>query len=99
MVEHNRLVGNHIGIYAVGRSDTVGHNDITRSSYFGTALQDGSFTVRGGRIEGGAGGVAVVAASADTKAVLDGVRIGRTSGAPVRTFECCGFTATVAVRP
>lgn len=99
VVEHNRLVGNHIGIYAIGGSDTVGHNDITRSSYFGTALQDGSFTVRGDRIDGGVGGVAVVAASADTKAVLDGVRIGRTSGAPVRTFECCGFTATVTVRP
>ncbi|MGW6143087.1 hypothetical protein ACWFRM_27975 [Streptomyces sp. NPDC055144] len=92
VVKGNRLAGNHIGIYAVGGSDSIGHNDITRSSYFGMALQDGSFTVRKDRIEGG---VAVVAASADTKALLDGVRIKRTSGAQVRIFECCGFTATV----
>ncbi len=45
VVEHNRLIGNHVGIYAVGGSDSIGHNDITRSSYFGMALQDGSFTV------------------------------------------------------
>jgi hypothetical protein len=31
--------------------------------------------------------------------VLDGARIKRTSGAPVRTFECCGFTAEATVRP
>ncbi|MFF2513961.1 hypothetical protein [Streptomyces sp. NPDC058086] len=70
----------------------------------GTVVRDdrlagnGPFTVRNDRIEGGVGGVAVVAASADTQAVLDGVRVKRTSGAPVRTFECCGFTATATVR-
>lgn len=48
---------------------------------------------------GAVGGGAVVAASADTKAVFDGPRIKRTSGAAVRTFEWCGFTATATVRP
>ncbi|MFD8001615.1 hypothetical protein [Streptomyces mirabilis] len=41
----------------------------------------------------------LVAASADTKAVFDGPRIKRTFGAPVRTFEWCGFTATATVQP
>lgn len=68
---------------------------VTRSTV-SMALQDGSCTVR---IGGGVGGVAVVAASADTKTVLDGPRIKRTSGAPVRTFEWCGFTATATVQP
>ncbi|MFC9292759.1 nitrous oxide reductase family maturation protein NosD [Streptomyces sp. NPDC057011] len=45
VIEHNRLTGNHVGIYAVGGSDSIGHNDIIRSSYFGMALQDGSFTL------------------------------------------------------
>ncbi|MEV4450361.1 MULTISPECIES: hypothetical protein [Streptomyces] len=63
------------------------------------ALRDGSCTVRDDRIGGGVGGVAVVAASADAKTVLDGPRIKRTSGAPVRTFEWCGFTATATGQP
>jgi hypothetical protein len=71
---------------------------VTRSTV-SMARQDGSCTVRDDRIGGGVGGVAVVAASADTKTVLDGPRIKRTSGAPVRTFEWCGFTATATVQP
>ncbi|SFG47012.1 hypothetical protein [Streptomyces mirabilis] len=61
VVRDNRLAGNRIGIYAVGGSDRVGNNHITRSSHFGMAL--------------------------------------RTSGAPVRTFEWYGFTATATVQP
>ncbi|MCJ1677640.1 right-handed parallel beta-helix repeat-containing protein [Streptomyces sp. APSN-46.1] len=99
VVQHNRLVGNQVGIYVAGGGIDIGHNDIQRSSYVGIALQDGSFTVRKDRIRGGVHGVAVVAASVDTHAVLDGVRITQTSGAPVETFECCGFTATATVNP
>ncbi|MFG2292617.1 nitrous oxide reductase family maturation protein NosD [Streptomyces sp. NPDC048603] len=98
VVRDNRLVGNQVGIYLAGGSIDVGGNDIRRSSYVGIALQDGPFTVRNDRIDGGVHGVAVVAAFADTNAVLEGVRIRRTSGAPVQTFECCGFTATATVR-
>ena len=58
------------------------------------ALQDGSITAKHDRISGGAGGVAVIAAFADTLAVLDHVKIAGTSGLPVQEFECCGFTAT-----
>ncbi|WP_406165081.1 hypothetical protein [Streptomyces sp. NBC_00996] len=65
----------------------------------GMALQDGSFTVRNDRIKGGVHGVAVIAASVDTSAVPDGVLITRRSGAPVQTFECCGFTAMATVKP
>ncbi|MFF3457984.1 nitrous oxide reductase family maturation protein NosD [Streptomyces sp. NPDC002730] len=99
VVQHNSLVGNQVGIYAVGGSIDIGRNDIVRSSFVGMALQDGQFTVRKDRIEGGVHGVAVVASSVDTNALLDGVRIKRTSGAPVQTFQCCGFTATATVRP
>jgi hypothetical protein len=99
VVQHNRIVGNHVGIYAAGGAIDIRHNDIQRNSFVGIALQDGSFTVRKDRIKGGVHGVAVVAESVDTNAVLHGVRITRTSGAPVRTFECCGFTATATVKP
>ncbi|MEU0371043.1 right-handed parallel beta-helix repeat-containing protein [Streptomyces sp. NPDC006283] len=93
VLRHNRIVGNQVGIHVSGGAADIGHNKIRRSSYVGIALEDGSFTVDRNRIRGGVHGVAVIA-SADTRAVLDGVRITRTSGAPVQTFECCGFTAT-----
>lgn len=99
VVQHNRIIGNQVGIYvAVGGID-IAHNDIRRSSYVGIALQDGSFTVRKDRIDGGVYGVAVIASAVDTNGVLEGVRITRASGASVRTFECCGFTATATVKP
>lgn len=99
VVRHNRLVGNQAGIYVAGGGMAIDQNDIKRSSYVGMALQDGTFVIPKNRIEGGVHGVAVIAASVDTNAVLDGVRIERTSGAPVQTFECCGFVATATVRP
>ncbi|MFJ8073099.1 right-handed parallel beta-helix repeat-containing protein [Streptomyces sp. NPDC096176] len=97
VVRHNRIVGNQVGVSVAGGGVDISHNNIRRNSYVGIALQDGSFTVRKDRIEGGVHGVAVVPKAVDTHAVLDGVRIGRTSGAPVQTFACCGFTATAAV--
>ncbi|MFB7178843.1 nitrous oxide reductase family maturation protein NosD [Streptomyces sp. NPDC056257] len=99
VLQHNRLVGNQVGIYVAGVGLDIADNDIQRSSYVGIALQDGSFTVRKGRIKGGVHGVAVIASVVDTNAVLEGVKITQTSGAPVQTFECCGFTATATVKP
>ncbi|MCP3754006.1 nitrous oxide reductase family maturation protein NosD [Streptomyces sp. TBY4] len=99
VLEHNRITGNQVGIYVAGTGLTIGNNDLRRNSYIGIALQDGSFTLRKDRITGGTHGVAVIAATTDTDAVLDGVKITQTSGTPVRTFECCGFTATATVNP
>ena len=93
VISHNLLFGNQVGMYLF-ESAQISHNILWNNSYFGMALQDGSFTARHDRISGGAGGVAVIAAFADTLAVLDHVKIARTSGPPVQEFECCGFTAT-----
>ncbi|GAA0274041.1 hypothetical protein GCM10010302_09580 [Streptomyces polychromogenes] len=93
-VTRNRLVGNQLGIYAFGTMET-GHNTIVDSEYFGIAFQDGRFTAVKDTIRGGVGGVAVVASAVDTTARLDQVRITKISGDRTRTFECCGFTATV----
>ncbi|MFB6520681.1 nitrous oxide reductase family maturation protein NosD [Streptomyces sp. NPDC056401] len=99
VIEHNRITGNQVGIYVAGTGLTIGGNDLRKNSYVGMALQDGSFTLRKDRITGGVHGVAVIASVVDTNAVLDGVKITQTSGAPVQTFECCGFTATATVKP
>ncbi|MER7770606.1 right-handed parallel beta-helix repeat-containing protein [Kitasatospora sp. NPDC096140] len=97
VITGNSVNRNQVGIYAVGSAD-LSRNSLTDNDYFGMALQDGTFTVRQHRIEGGVGGVAVIAATADTTATLDRVSIRRTSGAPVQIFECCGFTATATTR-
>jgi Right handed beta helix region len=93
LVTRNRLFGNQIGIYAI-ESAQIAHNIISGNDYFGMALQDGSFIESHDLVTGGVGGVAVVAASANTLAALHGVKIANTSGPPVQKFECCGFTAT-----
>lgn len=94
VISHDLLLGNQVGIY-VGESAELSHNALVNNDYFGIAFQDGSFTSSKDLIVGGVAGVAVIAAFADTTAILDKVKIAGTSGAPVQTFECCGFTATV----
>jgi Right handed beta helix region len=98
VIAQNLLYGNQVGMYVLD-SATIRQNVLLNNDYFGIALQDGSFSVSNSRINGGDGGVAVIAASADTEATLDGVKIAGTSGAPVREFECCGFTATTIGGP
>jgi nitrous oxidase accessory protein NosD len=97
VISHNLVYDNQVGIY-VGGAAALDHNTLSNNSYFGLALQDGSFTASHDSISGGTGGVAVIASFVDTLAVLDHVKIARTSGAPVQEFECCGFTATAIVK-
>jgi hypothetical protein len=94
VITQNLLYGNQVGIYAVDTAQ-ISHNTFADNHYFGMPLQDGSFTASHDKISGGVGGVAVIAAFADTEAILDKVKIAGTSGTPVQKFECCGFTATV----
>ncbi|MFD4506690.1 hypothetical protein [Streptomyces sp. NPDC058457] len=44
-------------------------------------------------------GIGVIADAVDTTGTLRGDRIRRTSVAPVREIQCCGFTATAVVKP
>lgn len=97
-IRDNLLVRNQVGIYTGPPAQLSGNVSIA-NDYFGLALQDGQFTARRERIIGGEGGVAVIAASEDTTAVLDRVRVVGTVGPPVQKFECCGFTATVVGGP
>ncbi|MCB5163919.1 right-handed parallel beta-helix repeat-containing protein [Streptomyces bambusae] len=96
-VTRNRLVGNQLGVYAFGNVETS-HNTFVDSTYYGIAFQDGTFTSVKDTIRGGAGGVAVIASSVDTTARLDRLKTTGLSGDRTRTFECCGFTATVTDR-
>ncbi|MER7468729.1 right-handed parallel beta-helix repeat-containing protein [Streptomyces sp. NPDC097981] len=97
VVTRNLLVGNQLGIYGFGTMETS-HNTITDSEYFGAAFQDGTFTADKDTIRGGGGGVAAIASAIDTTVRLDRVRITHVTGDRTRTFECCGFTATVTTQ-
>ncbi|MFE5773288.1 right-handed parallel beta-helix repeat-containing protein [Streptomyces sp. NPDC056485] len=94
VVTRNRLVGNQLGVYGFGTLETGG-NILIDNEYFGLAFQDGTFTSVKDTIRGGGGGVAVVASETDTTARLKHVKITKVSGERTRTFNCCGFTATV----
>ncbi len=98
VITRNLLFDNQVGIY-VGESAELSQNVLVSNDYFALALQDGAFTSRKDVIIGGGGGVAVIAAFADTTATLDHIKIAGTPGAPVQKFECCGFTATVVGGP
>ena len=97
-IDHNRVFGNQVGIYVVGAAE-LSHNEVLDNSYFGLALQDGSLRSSHDQILGGSGGVAVIAAFADTVATLDHSKISKTSGPAVQEFECCGFSATTIGGP
>jgi hypothetical protein len=98
VISHNLVFGNQVGIYA-SDSAVVKDNILLNNSYFGLALQDGTFGPSHDWIFGGTSGVAVIASSVDTLARLDQVKIAGTAGAPVQEFECCGFTATAVGGP
>jgi hypothetical protein len=92
------LYGNQIGIYAIG-SANISQAALLNNDLFGAVVQDGAFSLSSDLIAGGVSGVVVLATSANTAAQLDHVRIARTSGTPVQTIECCGFTATATRNP
>lgn len=94
VIADNWLFDNQVGIY-MDTSATIRNNRLWDNDYFGIALQDGSFMVRGDRIHGGEGGVAVIAYYDDAHAQLRHVLVAGTTGEPFQTFECCGFTSTI----
>ena len=98
VITRNLLFNNQIGIY-VGEEAALSQNVLWNNDYFGIAFQDGAFTSSRDLIVGGGGGVAVVAAFADTTGTLDRIKIVGTAGPKVQTFECCGFTAAVVGGP
>jgi hypothetical protein len=73
--------------------------DRWRNAFFGYALANGTFAIRGGHVLGGGGGVWLIADEADTTAHFSGVRFIGLSGPKVGEVECCGFTATATFGP
>jgi parallel beta-helix repeat protein len=76
----------------------ISENTLKDNRFFGIVIQDGNGKTHENTISGGQVGIGVVAGAADTVGVLRGDEIKGTSIAPVREFECCGFSATAIVK-
>lgn len=100
-IEHNLLVGNQIGLF-LSEVDAISQNTMVDNEYFGMGLvgvDSGSFTVDGGAITGGGGGVWVTAVLVDMTVVLNKVEFSGLSGLPVEILEDGGYTAEVIGGP
>jgi len=101
VISHNLLTGNQIGMF-LSEADEIAHNVMADNDYFGLALvgvADGSFTIAGGEITGGGGGLWVTAVLVDMTVVLNKVTFTGLSGPAVEILEDGGFTATVVGGP
>ncbi|RKT19716.1 parallel beta helix pectate lyase-like protein [Streptomyces sp. 1114.5] len=97
----NHVSGADIGIYqfAAPNCCRITANVLTDNRLFGVAIQDGDGATHHNVITGGQVGIGVIADAVDTTGTLHGDVISRTTVAPVRELQCCGFRATAVVKP
>ena len=96
VISNNYVSNNDAGIAVVGASGCciIDYNKLTDNRFFGIVIQDGEHTISNTKIFGGNVGVAAVAFTANTVAILDNVKIiGATT--PVLEIPSGGFTAEV----
>ena len=99
VVTHNLAYANQVGLFGLGGDTAIEDNLLLHNTLYGLFVADGDFTPRGDLILGGVSGFVAATLSADTHADVSGERILGSSGPPVITEECCGFTATVSGGP
>lgn len=99
-VSENRVDNNDVGIFQFASPGccSISENHLTNNRFFGIVILDGNGTTSENEIRGGQIGIGVVADAVNTVGVLRGDEIRGTTVAPVREFECCGFTATAIVK-
>ncbi|HKQ98161.1 MAG TPA: hypothetical protein VJV75_09825 [Candidatus Polarisedimenticolia bacterium] len=101
VITQNLLVGNQIGLF-LSECDEISQNVMRDNDYFGMGLvgvTDGSFTIDGGEVTGGGGGIWVTAILVDMTVALNKVGFSGLSGQPVEIIEDGGFTAKVVGAP
>lgn len=101
VIAQNLLVGNQIGLF-LSEVDAISQNVMRDNDYFGMGLvgvADGAFTIDGGEISGGGGGIWVTAVLVDMTVTLNKVTFSGLAGQPVETLEDGGYTATVIGAP
>ena len=100
VISKNYISNNDAGIGVLGASGCciIDYNKLTDNRFFGITIVDGEHTISNTKIFGGNVGVAAIAFSANTVAILKNVKIvGATI--PVQEFPSGGFTAEVVILP
>jgi parallel beta-helix repeat protein len=97
------VTGNHLSRADVGLIDnaadvTVSGNTLVDNNDFGIVVFDTDGITKSNTISGGRVGIGVAATSQDTTELSSGDRISGVSDAATRTFDCCGFHASVTVK-
>ena len=101
VITHNLLIGNQIGLF-LSEVDEIADNEMVDNDFFGLGLvgvDDGAFTIKGGKIAGGGGGVWVAAVLTDMTVDVSKLTLSDLSGPAVEILEDGGFTATVIGAP
>ena len=100
IISGNKVTNNDLGIAIAENSGCckIENNKLSDNRFFGITIIDGENTISNTKIFGGNVGVAAIAFSANTIAILDNVKI---AGAtiPVQEFPSGGFTAEVVILP
>jgi parallel beta-helix repeat protein len=98
------FTGNHVSGAGEGIGDynsvgvTISGNTLV-DNVIGIVVQDTDGVTKNNTITGGRVGIGVAADSQDTTELSRGDRISGVSDSATQTFECCGFHASVTVKP
>ena len=100
VISNNYVSNNDAGIAVIGASGCciIDYNKLTDNRFFGITIVDGEQTISNTKIYGGNVGVAAVAITANTVAILDNVKI-IDATTPVQELPSGGFTAEVVFLP
>jgi parallel beta-helix repeat protein len=77
---------------------TISGNTLVDNNDFGIVVQDANGVTKDNTITGGRVGIGVAADSQDTTELSSGDHIRGVSDSATRTFECCGFHASVTAK-
>jgi nitrous oxidase accessory protein NosD len=100
VIVDNVLIGNQVGMF-LAEADEISGNTMLDNEFFGLALiglSDGAFTVHGGAIKGGGGGLWLTPVAMDMAVVLERVRFAGLGGPQVQMLEGAAFKATVVTK-
>ena len=101
VVTDNTLIGNQVGMF-LAEADEIRGNVMLDSDFFGLALiglGDGAFTIHGGAIKGGGGGLWLTPVAVDMSVLLKRVRFSVLGGPEVQVLQGAEFKATVVRKP
>jgi hypothetical protein len=97
-VTGNHLSGADVGLFDNAADVTVSDNDMA-DKLLGIVVFDTDGVTKHNTITGGRVGIGVAAASQDASELSSGDHISGVSDSATQTFECCGFHASVTVKP